>query len=75
MSPAAASLSERTRRAVLLEHVATIDDPRDARRITHPQATTLARAPNDRSEQDRVARTCGLGRQQVPVAAPRMDLA
>ena len=38
MSLAPAALSDQSRLAVLLEHVVTIDDPRDIRRITHPVA-------------------------------------
>src|SRR5271166_6125100 len=41
MSSAAAALSDKSRLAVLLEHFATIDDPRDVRRITHPLAEVL----------------------------------
>jgi hypothetical protein len=41
MSPAAATLSDKSRLAGLLEHFATIDDPRDVRRITHPLAEIL----------------------------------
>ena len=41
MPPAPAALSEKSRLAVLLEHFATIDDPRDVRRITHPLAEIL----------------------------------
>jgi predicted transposase YbfD/YdcC len=41
MSPAPAALSDRSRLAVLLEHFATIDDPRDIRRISHPLAEIL----------------------------------
>ena len=40
MSPHLA-LSEKSRLAILLEHFATIDDPRDVRRITHPLAEIL----------------------------------
>ncbi len=36
MSPASATLSDRSRVAVPLERFATIDDPRDVRRVTHP---------------------------------------
>jgi predicted transposase YbfD/YdcC len=41
MSPAPADLSDKSRLAVLLEHFATIDDPRDVRRISHPLAEIL----------------------------------
>jgi predicted transposase YbfD/YdcC len=41
MSPSPASLSEKSRLSVLLEHFGTIDDPRDVRRITHPLAEIL----------------------------------
>jgi len=41
MLPAPAALSDKSRLAVLLEHFATIDDPRDVRRITHPLAEIL----------------------------------
>ena len=41
MSPAPGSLSDKSRLAVLLEHFATIEDPRDVRRITHPLAEIL----------------------------------
>lgn len=41
MSPAPAALSGKSRLAVLLEHFATIDDPRDVRRISHPLAGIL----------------------------------
>ncbi len=38
MSPSPATLSDRSRLAVLLEQFSTVDDPRDVRRITHPLA-------------------------------------
>lgn len=41
MSPAPVALSDKSRLAVLLEHFATIDDPRDVRRISHPLAEIL----------------------------------
>jgi predicted transposase YbfD/YdcC len=41
MSSIPATLSEKSRLAVLLEHFATIDDPRDVRRILHPLAEIL----------------------------------
>lgn len=41
MLPVPAALSEKSRLGVLLEHFATIDDPRDVRRITHPLAEVL----------------------------------
>src|SRR3954453_12037149 len=41
MSPTPALLSDKSRLAVLLEHFATIEDPRDVRRITHPLAEIL----------------------------------
>ena len=41
MPPSPAALSDKSRLAVLLEHFATIDDPRDVRRITHPLAEVL----------------------------------
>jgi len=41
MLPARALLSDKSRLAVLLEHFATIDDPRDVRRISHPLAEIL----------------------------------
>ena len=41
MSPALAAHSDKSRLAVLLEHFAAIEDPRDVRRITHPLAEVL----------------------------------
>ncbi len=41
MSPAPVALSDTSRLAVLLEHFATIDDPRDVQRISHPLAEIL----------------------------------
>lgn len=41
MLPASAPHSDKSRLAVLLEHFATIDDPRDVRRISHPLAEIL----------------------------------
>jgi predicted transposase YbfD/YdcC len=41
MSPAATPQSGKSRLTVLLEYFATIDDPRDVRRITHPLAEIL----------------------------------
>ena len=41
MLPDPGLLSEKSRLAVLLEHFATIDDPRDVRRISHPLAEVL----------------------------------
>lgn len=41
MSPAPVVLPEKSRLAILLEHFATIDDPRDVRRITHPLSEIL----------------------------------
>jgi predicted transposase YbfD/YdcC len=41
MVPSACTLPERSRLAVLLEHLGTIEDPRDVRRITHPLAEVL----------------------------------
>jgi predicted transposase YbfD/YdcC len=41
MSLAPATLPDKSRLAVLLEHFATIDDPRDVRRISHPLAEIL----------------------------------
>lgn len=41
MSPAPTALSDKSRLAVLLEHFATIEDPRDVRRILHPLAEVL----------------------------------
>ena len=41
MSPAAGALSDKSRLAVLLGHFATIEDPRDVRRTTHPLAEIL----------------------------------
>lgn len=41
MPPSPAALSDKSRLAVLLEHFAAIDDPRDVRRITHPLAEVL----------------------------------
>jgi predicted transposase YbfD/YdcC len=41
MSPTPALLSDKSRLAVLLEHFATIEDPRDVRRISHPLAEIL----------------------------------
>jgi len=42
MSPIVAAQSERSRLSVLLEHLSTIDDPRDVRRILHPLAEILS---------------------------------
>lgn len=39
--PSTAALSDKSLLAVLLEHFATIDDPRDVRRIAHPLAEIL----------------------------------
>jgi hypothetical protein len=41
MSPTPTVLSDKSRLAVLLEHFATIEDPRDVRRISHPLAEIL----------------------------------
>jgi predicted transposase YbfD/YdcC len=41
MRAAAGLLADRSRLAVLLEHLGTIEDPRDVRRITHPLAEVL----------------------------------
>ncbi len=41
MSPVLAARSEKSRLSVLLEHLSTIDDPRDVRRILHPLAEIL----------------------------------
>lgn len=41
MSPTSAARSDKSRLAVLLEHFATIDDPRDVRRISHPLSEIL----------------------------------
>jgi predicted transposase YbfD/YdcC len=41
MSPISANSSEKSRLAVLLDHFARIDDPRDIRRIVHPLAEIL----------------------------------
>ncbi len=41
MSPVPATLSDKSRLAVLLAHFAAIDDPRDVRRISHPLAEIL----------------------------------
>ena len=41
MSSSPAVLSNKSRLAILLEHFATIDDPRDVRRISHPLAEIL----------------------------------
>ena len=41
MVPSACASPERSRLAVLLEHLGTIEDPRDVRRITHPLAEVL----------------------------------
>src|SRR3954454_1976842 len=38
---AACPASEKSRLGVLLEHFATIEDPRDVRRITHPLSAVL----------------------------------
>lgn len=39
--PLAAALSDKSRLAVLLDHLSAIDDPRDVRRISHPLAEIL----------------------------------
>lgn len=41
MSPVLAAVSGKSRLSVLLEHLSTIDDPRDVRRILHPLAEIL----------------------------------
>ncbi len=41
MSAAHALPSEKARLSILLEHLSTIDDPRDIRRIMHPLAEIL----------------------------------
>src|SRR5690242_15118439 len=41
MSGVTAPAAERSRLAVLLEHLAAVEDPRDVRRITHPLAEVL----------------------------------
>lgn len=41
MMPSASQVSEKSRLGVLLEHFATVDDPRDVRRIAHPLAEIL----------------------------------
>ena len=41
MSPVVAVQSGKSRLSVLLEHLSTIDDPRDVRRILHPLAEIL----------------------------------
>jgi DDE_Tnp_1-associated len=41
MSSAPAALPDKSRLAVLLEQLATIDDPRDVHRISHPLAEVL----------------------------------
>jgi len=41
MSPDLAAPSEKSRLSVLLEHLSTIDDPRDVQRILHPLAEVL----------------------------------
>ena len=41
MSPVLVARSEKSRLSVLLEHLSTIDDPRDVRRILHPLAEVL----------------------------------
>jgi predicted transposase YbfD/YdcC len=41
MSPVVAAPSGKSRLSVLLEHLSTIDDPRDVRRILHPLAEIL----------------------------------
>ena len=41
MSPSAVAVSDKSRLSVLLEHFATIEDPRDVRRISHPLAEVL----------------------------------
>ena len=41
MSPILAAQSGKSRLSVLLEHLSTIDDPRDVRRILHPLAEVL----------------------------------
>ena len=38
---AACPASEKSRLSVLLEHFATIEDPRDVRRVIHPRAEVL----------------------------------
>lgn len=41
MLPSSVTLSDKSRLAVLLAHFATIDEPRDVRRISHPLAESL----------------------------------
>ena len=41
MSPAATPRSDKSRLAVLLDHFAQIEDPRDVRRILHPLGEIL----------------------------------
>ena len=41
MSPSPGLVGQQSRLGVLLEHFATIDDPRDVRRIAHPLAEVL----------------------------------
>jgi predicted transposase YbfD/YdcC len=41
MPPAACPLPERSRLAILLDHFAAIEDPRDVRRISHPLSEVL----------------------------------
>jgi len=41
MLPSHSQSPEKSRLGVLLEHFATIDDPRDVRRIAHPLAKIL----------------------------------
>ena len=46
MSPAVNAQSDEPRMAVLLEHFAQIEDPRDVRRILHPLAEILLLVAN-----------------------------
>jgi len=41
MLPSHSQIPEKSRLCVLLEHFATMDDPRDVRRIAHPLAEIL----------------------------------
>ena len=41
MLPSSSQVSGKSRLGVLLDHFATIDDPRDVRRIAHPLAEVL----------------------------------
>ncbi len=72
MSPVVAARSEKSRLSVLLEHLSTIDDPRDVRRILHPLAeiSVPGRLRHDRGlRRLRRYRRLGRGASRFPSAA------